>query len=92
MSLDQPSAIPVDTHMFQIASSKYLPHLKQYKSVTEKVYKEIGDHFRKLYGQYAGWAHSVIIRFVQNTEKVLECMVIIIHGHRGGGGRGAPSP
>ena len=59
MSLDQPSAVPVDTHMFQIAASKYLPHLKGYKSVTDKVYKEIGDHFRMLYGDYAGWAHSV---------------------------------
>ena len=59
MSLDQPSAIPVDTHMFQIAANKYLPHLKQYKSVTDKIYKEIGDHFRGLYGGYAGWAHSV---------------------------------
>jgi len=60
MSLDQHEAIPVDTHMFQIASQKYLPHLKQYKSVTDKVYMEIADHFRKLYGNYSGWAHSVL--------------------------------
>ena len=46
--------------MFQIASQKYLPHLKQYKSVTDKVYMEIADHFRKLYGNYSGWAHSVL--------------------------------
>ncbi len=59
MSLDQPASVPVDTHMFQIAAKKYLPHLKAYKSVTDKVYAEIGDHFRKLYGDYAGWAHSV---------------------------------
>ena len=59
MSLDQPGAIPVDTHMFQIASKKYLPHLKNYKSVTDKVYMEIANHFRELYGPYAGWAHSV---------------------------------
>ena len=59
MSLDQPSAIPVDTHVFQIAK-KYLPHLAKNKSVTDKVYKEIGDHFRGLYGSHAGWAHSVL--------------------------------
>ena len=59
MSLDQPSAVPVDTHMFQIAAKNYMPHLKKYKSVTDKVYKEIGDHFRNLYGSHAGWAHSV---------------------------------
>eukprot|EP00088_Acartia_fossae_P044188 TRINITY_DN4683_c0_g1_i9.p1 TRINITY_DN4683_c0_g1~~TRINITY_DN4683_c0_g1_i9.p1 ORF type:complete len:408 (-),score=74.66 TRINITY_DN4683_c0_g1_i9:188-1411(-) len=59
MSLDQPSSIPVDTHVFQIAK-KYLPHLNNNKTVTNKVYAEIGDHFRNLYGPYAGWAHSVL--------------------------------
>ncbi len=59
MSLDQPSSVPVDTHMFQIAANKYLPHLKSQKSVTDKVYKEVADHFRQLYGEHAGWAHSV---------------------------------
>ena len=24
------------------------------------MYLEIGDHFRKLYGGHAGWAHSVL--------------------------------
>ena len=60
MSLDKTDAIPVDTHMFQIAAKSYLPHLKGCKSVTDKVYWEIGDHFRSLYGDYAGWAHSVL--------------------------------
>ena len=57
--------------MFQIAATKYLPHLKNYKSVTDKVYKEIGDHFRGLYGDYSGWAHSVLfsadLKHLQNT-------------------------
>ena len=73
MSLDQPSAIPVDTHMFQIAAQKYLPHLRGRKSVTEKMYTEIGDHFRGLYGEYAGWAHSVLfsadLRHLQSVQK-----------------------
>lgn len=59
MSLDQASSIPVDTHVFQIAQ-RYLPHLKNNKTVTAKVYAEIGDYFRNLYGPYAGWAHSVL--------------------------------
>ena len=70
MSLDQPSAIPVDTHIFQIASEKYLPHLKKYKSVTDKVYNEIGNHFRDLYGTYAGWAHSVFLLHIKAEQKV----------------------
>ena len=60
MSLDKPSSIPVDTHMFQIAAKKYLPHLRERKSVTDKVYAEIADHWRGLYGEYAGWTHSVL--------------------------------
>jgi len=59
MSMDQVGAVPVDTHMFNIAK-QYLPHLEQNKTVTDKVYLEIGNHFRSLYGEYAGWAHSVL--------------------------------
>ena len=61
MSLDQTSAVPVDTHMMQIAAAKYLPHLKGRKGVTEKSYAEVAGHFRGLYGTHAGWAHSVRI-------------------------------
>ncbi|XP_065051498.1 N-glycosylase/DNA lyase-like isoform X2 [Rhopilema esculentum] len=60
MSLDKTEAVPVDTHMWQIAQRDYLPHLKKYKSLTDKIYEEIGDHFRGIYGEYAGWAHSVL--------------------------------
>jgi len=60
MSLDHPESVPVDTHMFQIAAKQYLPHLREHKTVTDKVYAEVADHFRKLYGEYAGWAHSVL--------------------------------
>ena len=65
MSMDQASAVPVDTHMFQIAAKNYMPHLKKYKTVTDKVYMEIGEHFRKLYGPHAGWAHSVSSRYLE---------------------------
>lgn len=47
-------AIPVDTHVFQIAKMYYLPNLKLSKTVTPKVYEEIGNTFRNIYGQYAG--------------------------------------
>lgn len=52
MSLDQASSIPVDRHVFQFAE-------KWYKLRTKK-YEEIADHFRDLWGEYAGWAHSVL--------------------------------
>ncbi|KAL1139021.1 hypothetical protein AAG570_009082 [Ranatra chinensis] len=59
MSLGHMGAVPVDTHVFQIACRHYTPHLSQVKTVTDRVYNEIGDFFRKLYGDQAGWAHTV---------------------------------
>lgn len=60
MSMNHLSAVPVDTHVFQIAARDYLPELRGVKTVTNKVYKKIADHFRQLYGERAGWAHSVL--------------------------------
>ena len=40
--LDKPGAIPVDTHVWQIAARDYMPKLKQAKSLTDKLYEEIG--------------------------------------------------
>lgn len=58
MSLEHLNAIPVDTHVFQI-SQRYLPHLKGRKTITKQMYKEIGAHFRSMFGHFAGWAHVV---------------------------------
>lgn len=63
MSLNHLEAIPVDTHVYQIAKLHYLPNLKVSKSVTAKVYNEIGDEFRNVYGSLAGWAQTVRTRF-----------------------------
>ncbi|KAK2718045.1 N-glycosylase/DNA lyase-like [Artemia franciscana] len=59
MSLDKTCAIPVDTHVFQIAKT-YLPALAEKKSVTHRIYSEISIFFQELYGPYAGWAHTVL--------------------------------
>jgi N-glycosylase/DNA lyase len=59
MSLGHLEAIPVDTHIYQVAVQRYLPHLGGRKTVTDKVYDEIGNHFRSLFGSLAGWAHTV---------------------------------
>ncbi|XP_047999516.1 N-glycosylase/DNA lyase-like [Leguminivora glycinivorella] len=76
MSLHHLEALPVDTHVYQIATH-YLPHLRGRKSVTDKMYAEIGDHFRELYGELAGWAHTVLFcadlkKFQQNGDE--ECV------------------
>lgn len=62
MSLDHPESIPVDTHVWQIASRDY-GFNKRGKTLTSKLYIEVGDHFRLLFGEYSGWAHSVIKNF-----------------------------
>lgn len=51
MSMDQPSSIPVDRHVFQFAERWY--------GIRTKKYEEIAQRFRDLWGEWAGWAHSV---------------------------------
>ncbi|KAM4563509.1 N-glycosylase/DNA lyase isoform 1-T2 [Odontesthes bonariensis] len=61
MSMDKSEAVPVDTHVWQIAKRDYKYAAdKGQKSLTDKLHKGIGDFFRKLWGPYAGWAHSVL--------------------------------
>lgn len=59
MSLNHLSAIPVDTHVIQIAKH-YLPEVEKMKSMTPTLYKKIGDEFRKIYGEHCGWAQTVL--------------------------------
>lgn len=59
MSCNHLSAVPVDTHIIQIAKH-YLPEVANIKSMTPTIYKKIGDEFRKVYGEYSGWAQTVL--------------------------------
>lgn len=58
-SLDKPGAIPVDTHVWQIARRDYGLY-PQAKSITPGIYTGIGDFFRERFGAYAGWAHNLL--------------------------------
>ncbi|KAG0165529.1 8-oxoguanine glycosylase ogg1 [Apophysomyces sp. BC1015] len=61
MSLDHSEAIPVDTHVWQIALRDYgFSKKNQTKTLTSRLYDDIGNHFRTLFGPYSGWAHSVL--------------------------------
>ncbi|KAM6982467.1 LOW QUALITY PROTEIN: N-glycosylase/DNA lyase [Tautogolabrus adspersus] len=61
MSLDKVEAVPVDTHVWQIAKRDYnYASGNGQKSITDKLHRDIGDFFRKLWGPYAGWAQSVL--------------------------------
>ncbi|RPA88293.1 DNA glycosylase [Ascobolus immersus RN42] len=60
MSLDKTEAVPVDTHVMQIATRDYKFNKIKSKSMTKALYDAVGDHFRELWGPGAGWAHSVL--------------------------------
>ncbi|XP_068453590.1 N-glycosylase/DNA lyase [Clinocottus analis] len=61
MSLDKMEAVPVDTHVWQIAKRDYgYAAGSQQKSITDKLHRDLGDYFRRLWGPYAGWAQSVL--------------------------------
>ena len=51
MSLDQESSIPVDRHVFQFADRWY--------GIRNKRYEEVADRLRAIWGERAGWAHTV---------------------------------
>lgn len=58
-ALDKPGAIPVDTHVWQIARRDY-GLFANAKSLTPSVYNGIGDFFRGKFGSHAGWAHNLL--------------------------------
>ncbi|OJJ47041.1 hypothetical protein ASPZODRAFT_131975 [Penicilliopsis zonata CBS 506.65] len=60
MGLGWGESVPVDTHVWQIAVRDYKFGRGAHKSLTKATYDAVGNHFRKLWGKEAGWAHSVL--------------------------------
>ncbi|KAL5000930.1 8-oxoguanine DNA glycosylase [Aspergillus recurvatus] len=60
MGLGWGESVPVDTHVWQIAQRDYKFGKGAHKSLTKATYDAVGNHFRKLWGKEAGWAHSVL--------------------------------
>jgi N-glycosylase/DNA lyase len=58
-SLDKDEAVPVDTHVRQLAHRLFLPDMKA-KSITDSVYRRIVDAFSERYGELAGWAQQYL--------------------------------
>jgi len=61
-SLKQSNAIPVDTHVWNIALRDYDSDnvLRNIKSLTPTNYQMVGDLFRQRFPNRAGWAHSLL--------------------------------
>ncbi|KAI5466273.1 DNA glycosylase [Mariannaea sp. PMI_226] len=79
MGLGWGESVPVDTHVWQIAQRDYKFGKSKTKTFSKAMYDAVGDHFRDLWGEYAGWAHSVLFtadlrefsdRAVTKEEKV----------------------
>ncbi|KAJ5183157.1 8-oxoguanine DNA glycosylase N-terminal [Penicillium capsulatum] len=60
MGLGWGESVPVDTHVWQIAQRDYRFGKGSQKTLNKATYDAVGNHFRKLWGQEAGWAHSVL--------------------------------
>lgn len=61
MGLGWGEAVPVDTHVWQIAMRDYkFGGKSKNRTLTKALYDAVGDHFRELWGSQAGWAHSVL--------------------------------
>jgi len=58
-SLDKDDAVPVDTHVRQVAHRYFLPDLNS-GSVTDAVYNKVAQAFVERFGQYAGWAQEFL--------------------------------
>lgn len=60
MALDKHEVIPVDTHVQQIAVKHYkLKGIKAKTAMSPKLYEEVATRLTAVWGEYAGWAHSV---------------------------------
>ncbi|EJF66066.1 DNA glycosylase [Dichomitus squalens LYAD-421 SS1] len=61
MSLDKREVIPVDTHVQQIAIKHYgFRGPTKSGTMSPKVYEELSSKLAAVWGDYAGWAHSVL--------------------------------
>ncbi|KAF2970142.1 hypothetical protein GQX73_g3489 [Xylaria multiplex] len=68
MGLGWSEAVPVDTHVWQIAQRDY--RFAKAKTFSKAMYVSIGDYFRQIWGSQAGWAQSVL--FTANLKSFSE--------------------
>ncbi len=70
MSLDKTMAVPVDTHVWQIALRDYKFRGVKGTTMTKAAYGAVGAFFVALWGEYAGWAHTILFAADLRTFKV----------------------
>lgn len=58
-SLDKHEAVPVDVHVWRLATKHYATHLRG-KTNNPKLHPEVQAAFTGMFGPYAGWAHNTL--------------------------------
>lgn len=85
MGLGWGEAVPVDTHVWQIAVRDYkFGSGKGGKNaaMTPALYKAVGAKFRDLWGEQAGWAHSVL--FTADLRDFRRKVEVVVKEEEGG--------
>lgn len=59
-SLDKTEAVPVDTHVWQLAKALYFPDWPERKSLTTASYNLVAGAFRDRFGELAGYAQNFL--------------------------------
>lgn len=59
-SLDKTEAVPVDTHVWQLARALYFPDWTSRKSITSAAYNTVAGTFRDRFGMLAGYAQNFL--------------------------------
>jgi N-glycosylase/DNA lyase len=59
-ALDKTEAVPVDTHVWQLAKALYFPDWPTRKSLTNVAYNTVAEAFRQRFGELAGYAQNFL--------------------------------
>jgi N-glycosylase/DNA lyase len=59
-SLDKTEAVPVDTHVWQLAKDLYFPDWADRKTITTSAYTAVAGAFRERFGDLAGYAQNFL--------------------------------
>jgi N-glycosylase/DNA lyase len=59
-SLDKTEAVPVDTHVWQLAKDLYFPHWADRRTITDLAYRTVSGAFRERFGELAGYAQNFL--------------------------------
>ena len=69
-SLEHWEAFPVDVHIRRMVERYYMEdiNLPPLKSLTDRVYRMIGEYFRGRYGRWAGWVQQYLYSLSRTPE------------------------